>query len=218
MSLITVFTTPQCPVCHNLITLLSQLKEKGLIDKVSVIDIANNSKVAEKYKFKSVPWLTIDHLFFHGEMLQSEILHWHHKLSEEKYIEDYIIWQLRKGQLPAVEMTLKHNPMYLSDIIKLLLNDKILLTTRIGIMAILESFEGSQHLHDLYPLMKQGMTHPDFRIRADVCQLLEMSSHPKAFADLVILSQDSHKDVRESATDALIDLGELEEYASGTLH
>lgn len=212
------FTAPGCSVCAGMKTLFLNMQKQQKLDRLKIIDLTQLQTIPAELDIKQVPWLTIGPWVFIGQMTLGEVQSWTQKKADNQGMEDYIKWQFRKGQLHAVEIATRLFPQVLTYMIPMMLDENTLLQTRIGIMAILESYENTETLKKLYPEIAAGMTHSDFRVRVDICQMLMMSDAESSKKDLQILSHDENPEVREAAKDALVELGEIPHYSSSQVH
>lgn len=213
-----LYTAPGCSICTVMKKMLEQLLTRQKIKHFLVTDISKSPEIVEKTGVKSVPWIELGQWVFIGQQTEGEILHWLGKRVDQQGIEDYFTWQMRRGQLNAAEISLKLHPDMLHNLLDLMSRQETGLPTRIGIMALLEGFQGRDELKKLYPQISTGLQHEDARIRVDFCQILVLSGHEHCRTDLLLLTQDEHPEVQETATDALIEMGEIPHQVSFAKH
>ena len=215
---ITIYSAPTCAFCHSMIQSLEQLKSTGKIHSFSIIDVSKQSKEVEKLSIRSVPYLVIKNRVYIGKMTIAEIAHWYSKENTEQGHSDYFKWQLNKGELIATESTLTLNPRLLRNVIQLLLSSKTQLSVKIGLMALIENYENTDQLRNHFSLIKENISHEDYRIRTEVTELILLSHHTDAEQHLIDMSQDEHPEVSSAAQDALETLQETQFHSSNTQH
>ena len=215
---IIIYSAPNCSFCHIMIQYLKQLHSNKKITSYTVIDISQKPEEAEKLNIKTVPFLIIKSRVFIGQMTVNEIIHWYAKDESDQGNSDYFNWQLNKGELLATESTLKLNPELLEHAIQLLLDSGTQLSVKIGLMALIESYEGTPLLQAHLPIIKANIRHEDHRIRTDVTELLLLTQHTDAIEPLTKLCKDEHTEVSSAAKDALDELKEATTIKSNTLH
>lgn len=201
-----LFTAPGCPHCNGVKKLLEQLLQEGTIGEMNIVDISQQTGLADELGIQSVPWLEMGPLTFIGEQKLQELRDWVLRLSKPEAMVDYYQQLLTDGELSLAEQTLQRNSRTLPDLLTLIVRDELPLQVRIGIIALFEGFAGKAPLQALIPELAQLLTHADYRIRIDIAHLLELSESQAAIAPLKLLLDDENSEVREIASEALEEL------------
>ncbi len=185
---------------------LEQLLHEESIGELEVVDISSQPELAEKLGIRTVPWLEMGPLIFTGEQSLQELRAWAMRLTEPEAMVDYYQQLLAGGELDVAEQTLQKNPATLASLLSLIVREDLPLQVRIGIVALFEGFAGKSQLQELIPELSSLLLHEDYRIRADIAHLLELTGSREAIPPLKTLLQDEHPEVREIAAEALEEL------------
>jgi thioredoxin-like negative regulator of GroEL len=200
-----LLTTPGCVHCAALKKILDKFLSEGLLTQLEVIDIANHPEVAGTYGVKSVPWLKLGPFEFSGAQREPELRSWIKKLHTPQGIAAYIKHLLATDDLDLAISLIRNNPAMIEDVITLVTEEDKDIKLQLGISAIFEEFEGSALLQTVVDQLGELAAHDNPKVRADVAHFLALSHTEKAKVFLRQLAQDSDREVREVASDALQD-------------
>jgi len=199
-----LLVTSTCPHCSAMMKQLSELLKEGVLGRLEMINIGSRPEVAARYKVRSVPWLKLGELEFSGAMTRQEIEQWIQLTEGQGDNEKALTQQLKDGALDDVVSMAQRHPDILSDLLSILAGTNVPLTIRIGISAVLESFEDRPGLLSaLIPAMLNLTAHEDPATRADACHFLGMTRSEEARKGLEDCLEDPEMMVREIARESL---------------
>ena len=202
-----LLVTSACPHCPAMIKVLGELVKEGAISRLEVVNIVHRPEVASDYGVRSVPWMKLGDMEFSGAMTRTEIEQWIELTEGQSDAQAALTRQLKAGALNDV-VTLAHKqPNVLPDLISVLSGAEVPLTVRIGISAVVESFEDKpEQLIALMPDLGRLTTHDDPATRADGCHFLGLTHDEGARPWLEACLDDGEEMVREVAEESLNEL------------
>lgn len=199
----TLLIGTHCPHCPTVLAHLSDMVKHGEIASLHVINIEQAPEQAQALNVRSVPWVKIGEHMLSGmqtkEALQQRV-QW---IQDGEALQGKFDQWLSNGQVDEVIETLKDKPEAMQAIMQLLGDPATVLSTRIGIGVVMETFAGQPLLNDQLNLLSHFATHDDVRIRADACHYLGMTANTDAIPVLQTCLDDSDAEIREIASDSL---------------
>ncbi len=199
---------PACPHCSTVLEGLSALVKEGVIGRLEIVNIAAEPDRARSLGVASVPWTRIGPFELEGLHSPGELRRWAERCARGEGLEEYFDDLLKTGQREKVELMVKRRPNHLVPLIGLLGDPAIGINTRIGVMAVLEELENTELAADMVEPLAALTRSEDPRIRIDACHALSLTGSEAAVAPLEACLNDPHRDVRETAEEALEDLAE----------
>lgn len=199
-----LLTSPGCVHCAALKKTLEKFASEGLI-ALEVIDVASQPEVALRYGIKSVPWLKLGPLEFSGAQHEPELRAWMTRVHSTEGVGAYLKHLLETDDLELAIKLTGENPEWINSLLLLVADEDKDIKLQLGVSAIFEEFEGQPILQNNVDKLGNLATHDNPRIRADVAHFLALSHCEKARGVLQQLAQDSDREVREIANDALCD-------------
>jgi len=197
-----LLTSSQCPHCHSLEQLLTQRQSSGQLGELDVVNIEKSPEIAQQLGIRSVPWLRLGVLEFDSAPTSDELDDWLN-LSGQAALSAYLGYLLQNGKLQNVLEWIEQDKAGLSDLLPLLVDPEVKLNVRIGIGAVMESFEGHDQLKALYNNLVQFCQHKDPVVRIDACHYLALSHLPQALGVINKMLNDEHEHVREVAAESI---------------
>jgi thiol-disulfide isomerase/thioredoxin len=195
---------PGCPHCPTMMTLLGDLLKEGKIGRLLMINIAEQPDEAAKHNVRSVPWLKLGELEFTGAQSRAELEHAIEMAVSEEGQQRFFFEKLKNGRLDEVLELLHREKEKLPDIVALLKASDLPMTVRIGVSAVLESFENDETaLIELLPELLELTKSEDETVRADACHFLSLVGGDTARRRLQQCLNDDSSMVKEVARDAL---------------
>lgn len=128
-------------------------------------------------------------------------------LLEDHAVDLQFAAQLSTGRASEVTARIQREPETMTVVLKLLGDPQTALSIRIGIGVVMEELANSTILGNNLSALGKLAKHSDARIRADACHYLGLSGDTRAQPFLQICLNDSDVEVRETAQDALANLG-----------
>lgn len=199
-----LLTAPGCAHCAALKKILEKLVTDELIT-LEVIDVASQPEVAQRYGIKSVPWLKLGPFEFSGAQREPELRNWISRVQSAEGIAAYIKHLLATDELALAIKLLRENPAWMHNLLLLVADEDKDIKLQLGVSAIFEEFEGQPLLKNIVDQLGELAEHNNAKIRADAAHFLALSHTEKATALLRRLVRDSDREVREIASDALLD-------------
>lgn len=198
-----LFIADGCAICPIVHKILSQLDSDGKLNRFEVINISQQPEVAQTYGIRSVPWFRIGELEFQGLHSASEINQWvAHALSDDG-IRQYITQELEGGRLSTILRLVRQHPHWLQISLSIIADLQAPIQARIGLGAVFEDLQGDPLLVQLVPALTELCQHSEDQVRADACYYLGLSRSKAARQALSDCLQDSNREVREIAQEAL---------------
>lgn len=196
--------TPVCPHCPAVLEALSQLVKRGVIGRLEVINLAQHPGAGEQFGgVRSVPWIRIGNLDFHGLHSLAELERWAGLANQEHGITEYLIAHLKDGQISLIESKLREHPDWFRLLLTIIPDMDAPMQARIGVGVLFETFAGESLLEATIAPLAVLSQHADHRVRGDACYYLGLSRSPAARAALMQSLQDDNAEVREIAHEAL---------------
>lgn len=190
-----------------MIKVLGELVKEGELGKLEIINIVQYPDVAAEYGVRSVPWLKLGDMEFSGAMSRSDIMQWIQLAEGHGDTQAALIKQLKSGALDDVVSMAHKQPSVLPDLLNILTGKDVALTVRIGISAVVESFqEQPDQLAALVPEISSLIKHTDPATRADGCHFLGLTRSEQARPWLEVCLDDNDQMVREMAAESLAEL------------
>jgi len=198
-----LLTSPSCVHCAALKKILEKLSQEKLIASLEIIDVAENPEVARRYGVKSVPWLQLNSLQFHGSMTEQEVRNWIGNIRLQQNSTLYLKHLLQNGELNQVLERIKNNPRTIVDLLPLIDEPELDMKVRLGISAVFEEFQGTEILKNIVEPLARLVQHESAQIRADVAHYLALTESPGALPYIKQLAEDTDREVKEIASEAL---------------
>ena len=199
---IELFIAPGCPHCPNMIKLTSEMVKNGEIGKLEIINIAVATELARQSNIRSVPTFRIGNTLLTGVHNKDELLEWLDKSSDDS-LTDSFNQQFEEGKLDDIIDRAGQDPELFNHLLTMLTDLETPLTSRIGISAVFEHFENTEHLDKLVPRLCKLATDEHKSIRVDIAHVLGLTGSQSAIPCLEKLAGDEFDDVRETAIDSL---------------
>ncbi len=199
---------PGCPHCAAVLEGLSTLVKEAVIGRLEVVNIASEPEQAQSLGVRSVPWTRIGPFELEGLHGPQELRRWAEQSGHGEGMAVYFDELLKKGKRDKVERIVRRQPHYLVPLIELLGDKGTGIHTRIGIMAILEDLENTELGASVVDPLAALTSSQDNRIRVDACQALSLTGSAAAIPHLKACLNDPDAEVRETAQEALEELGE----------
>jgi len=198
-----------CPHCPTVLAGLSDLVKQGMIGRLDVINLSIHPEPGETHSVRSVPWLRLGPFELEGLRTPAELRQWAARAGTERGMADYFRELLTDGKLDEVLTMVRRDTALLSALLLLLEDEDTELQVRVGIGAVMESFEGQEPLARLVsPLAR--LTHDrNAHVRGDAAHYLGLTHSPEALPYVEPLTQDPEKQVREIASESLAHLRKL---------
>lgn len=196
--------TPVCPHCPAVLEAMAQLVKRGVIGRLEVINLAQHPAAGERFGgVRSVPWIRIGKLDFHGSHSLAELEHWAGIANHDQGISEYLIVHLKDGQISLIESKLRAHPDWFRLLLAIIPDMDAPMQARIGVGALFETFAGEPLLEATIAPLTLLSRHADHRVRGDACYYLGLSRSPAARAALMQCLQDDSAEVREIARESL---------------
>lgn len=199
-----LLVTPACPHCPGMMKTLTELLKQGTLGRLEMVNIVSRPETAARYHVRSVPWLKIGDFEFSGAMTRSEIEKWIGLADGQDGRGHLLAEQLKTGGLDDVLSLVRRQPEMIGDLLSLLTGTEVPIAVRIGVSAVIESFEGQpERLREYVPDMLKLTHHEDPATRADGCHFLGITGGEEARAGIEACLDDPVQMVREIAQESL---------------
>jgi glutaredoxin len=203
-----LLTAPGCPHCPTVLQGLNDLLNQGLIRTLEVIDIAKNPERAEALNVRSVPWVKLGSFELEGLRSPAELRSWAQRANSMTGTARYFEELLKEGKLEKVSQFVKDQPDAIEALLILASDKDAEMTVRIGISAVIETYEGSDIINNHFDSLRALSENEDPRVRSDACHFLNLTHNPEAIEILKDLTKDSERSVRDVAVESLDDIQE----------
>jgi glutaredoxin len=203
-----LLTAPGCPHCPTVLQGLNDLLNQGLIRTLEVIDIAKNPERAEALNVRSVPWVKLGSFELEGLRSPAELRSWAQRANSMTGTARYFEELLKEGKLEKVSQFVKDQPDAIEALLILASDKDAEMTVRIGISAVIETYEGSDIINNHFDSLRALSENEDPRVRSDACHFLSLTHNPEAIEILKDLTKDSERSVRDVAVESLDDIQE----------
>jgi len=197
---------PGCPHCAAVLEGLSALVKEAVIGRLEVVNIVSEPGQAQSLGVRSVPWTRIGPFELEGLHSPPELRRWAEQSTRGEGLGVYFDDLLKTGQRNKVELMVRRQPQYLIPLIELLGDTETGITTRIGVMAILEELEKTEFGAGIVEPLAALTTSQDARIRTDACHALSLTGSATAIPHLKACLNDPDPEVRETAQESLEEL------------
>jgi len=204
-----LFTAPGCAYCATVLSGLNALLAEGVIGKLTVMDVAENSGLAAEYGVRAAPWLRLGPFTLTGAHSLEELRQWAGWASGEEGTAHYVEHLLKQGSYLQAKAFTDADTGRLKPLLAVVADPGADLEVRLGVSALLESHAGSQSLQKLLPQLAELTRHADHRVRADACHLLGLTGIADARPLVEACLGDAHEEVREIAAEAMEALEKL---------
>lgn len=198
-----ILVSTYCPHCHALKSLLSERAEKGVLEKLDVVNIEHSPEVAQQYGVRSVPWLKLGNFIFDGGMTTAELDKWIAHVKAGTGQSEYIAYLLEHGKLAKAIDWLEEGNTTLEALIPILEDIEAKINVRVGIGAILEHFEASQAIREIIPELIGLMQNEHPTIRTDACHYLSLTRSMDVIESLKKMLDDEDEQVRLVAQESI---------------
>lgn len=200
-----LFIAPGCAYCSTMIQTLTELVKQAELAEVTISNIAADPDNPDFKGIRSVPALKYGNAWNTGAMTAEQIKQWLNKSEQDAQIET-INESFEQGQLDDIIADIALERINMSLLLKMLCDLQTPLTSRIGISAVFEHYEGNERLQALLPLICDQAKNEHDSIRVDIAYLLGLTQSQSAIACLEKLLDDEFDDVKEAAKESLENL------------
>lgn len=195
---------PACPHCATMMSLLGDLLKEGRIDRLLMINIAQQPDEAAIHNVRSVPWLKLGDMEFTGAHSRTELENAIDMAVSEDGQQRFLFEKLKNGRLDDVTTIIERDKSQLPVLIALLKGTEVPMTVRIGVSAILEGLqENPAELQKILPDLIELSESADETMRADACHFLSLAGGDEAMTRLQQCIDDDSEMVREVAAESI---------------
>jgi len=192
-----------CPHCPTVLAGLTDLIKEGLIGQLEVVNLSIHPELGESLDVRSVPWLRLGPFELEGLRSPAELRQWATRAGTARGMADYFNELLADGQLDKVLSLVRRDPGLLDALLLLLEDEDTELQIRVGIGAVMESFQGEEPLARLIDSLARLTHNPSAHIRGDAAHYLGLTRSARAVPFVEALVNDPEKQVREIASESL---------------
>ena len=205
-----------CAYCPSVLDSLAKLIKAGDLANLTVINLEHNPDAMQQYKVRSVPWVKIGKHELSGaqtiDALKQRVEWAKHDLENSANDNTNLIadfdFLLSDGQVKKVIQAIEKDNKSMQAVMHLLGDSGTVLSTRIGIGVVFETFAGQSLIKALVPQLGKLSTHENGIIRADSLHYLGMTADKSAIPFLTHAENDSDDEIREIVSDSLEELRE----------
>jgi hypothetical protein len=194
---------PGCAHCPVVLEALSRLLKEGALGRLEVVNIAAHPEIAQEIGTRSVPWTRIGPFELTGAHSHQELARWASLAAQGKGTGPYYSQLLDTRRLDKVIELIRARPDTLHELIALLSEEDTPLTVRVGVGAVLETFQDGGLLERIVPDLEALTRSPQPHTRADACYYLGLTGDPRAIPTVRALLEDGRPEVREIARETL---------------
>jgi HEAT repeat protein len=187
---------------------LARLVKGGRLGRLEVINASVEPELAARHGVRAVPWTRIGSFDLTGALTPSELADWVELAASGEGWSAYYAHLLENRRLEEVEQRIRERPSTLVDLIGLLAEEDIPMSTRIGVSAVVEELHGTRALAAAVPELEQLTLSASPQTRGDACHFLGLAGERRAIPAVRRLLEDDQPDVREIAIETLALLGE----------
>ena len=198
-----LFITPGCPHCPGVLHALSEMVKDSSIGKLTVVNAAVHSELAEEHGVRTAPWLKLGSFTLTGAYSVDELRQWAKWAMGSDGAVHYVEHLLKQGGYRQAALFIAEDTQRLKQLLAVTADPAANLEVRLGASALLESYAGKEALQNLLPDLAKLARHADYRVRADACHLLGLTGSSDACAPLSACASDESQEVREIAQEAL---------------
>jgi hypothetical protein len=198
-----LLVAPGCPHCAGMLDHLGTLVKEGTLGRLEIVNVAVDTKTAQVLSVRSVPWTRIGSFDLVGLHTLEELRHWAEMAGRDEGMTVYLGELLATARRHEVTLRVRAEPALLHRLVDLLGDPETALSTRIGVMATLEEFQGEAVLESLVGPLSEFTTHASERVRADVCHALALTGSVAALDALRRCMADPDDEVRETAAEGI---------------
>ncbi len=195
-----------CSHCPSVLQSLSELVKDGRIGQLEVVNIMQRPERAQALGVRSVPWVKIGPFELTGMKTKAELQQWIERISKPEAMSDYFAELMLSGEINKVSELIRQQPGLFTALLRLVADEDASMSVRIGAGAVIEEFAGSDILKQHTQELIEYLHHDDARVRNDACYYLGLSQDKSVIPAIKPLLDDTDKDVRETAQDALQEL------------
>jgi hypothetical protein len=187
---------------------LAELVKKNALGRVDIINIASHPEEAEARGVRGVPWIRIGPFELNGAHTPAELASWVDRASSTEGHEDFIREGLEAGGLGSVTAACRRSATLRPALLRLAGDLETPFAVRVGIGAVLEDLAADGQLAAMVPDLTALADSEHAQVRADAAHYLGLAGTAEAIARLRELQADDDHEVREIASDALVELGD----------
>ena len=196
----------QCTFCGPMMQILIELMKSGQLAELRVVNIQENTELAQQLGVRSVPWLQIGPFELAGSRTKKELLLWIQRASSFEGISDYLEEVLSEGRIEYANKLIKKHPQVLENVIDLMADPEAKINVRLGVGVIIEEMAQSEEFKAVIPRLLEYLSAEDPRIRGDACHYLSLTDDVSYLPAIKQLLLDDNAEVREIAQDSLDEL------------
>lgn len=194
---------PGCAHCPVMLEALSRLLKEGALGRLEVVNIAAHPEIAQGIGTRSVPWTRIGPFELTGAQSREDLARWASLAAQGKGTGAYYSLLLDTRQLDKVVALIRAQPDTLHELIALLSEEDTPLAVRLGVGAVLETFQDSGLLERIIPDLEALTRSPQPHTRADASHYLGLTGDPRVIPTVRSLLEDKRPEVREIAQETL---------------
>ena len=198
-----------CHLCPHMVKLFEDMLEKGAIDALEILDVAQNETLARHLNIRSLPFYQINSVAFSGVRSTSEI-------QQLLDMDGLNKWQLQlrqllqQGEIALAEESVKGHVEARNAVVSLLMHKDSDLMLRIGLTAVIESVAKTGIFDDFEQQFITLSKSQDESIAIDAIYYLSLIATPHSIDRLleVVLSDKSSQALKGQARELLEELNE----------
>ena len=198
-----------CPHCPTVLSGLAELVKLGQVGRLEVVNLSVQPELGESLDVRSVPWLRLGPFELEGLRSPAELRQWATRAGTPRGMADYFSELLGDGQLDKVMSLVRRDTSLLNALLLLLEDEETELQVRVGIGAVMESFQGEEPLARLIDPLARLTHNRNAHIRGDAAHYLGLTRNARAVPHVELLVNDPEAQVREIASESLTHLREV---------
>ncbi|MDO8990293.1 MAG: HEAT repeat domain-containing protein [Sideroxyarcus sp.] len=198
-----LFIAPGCTHCPVVLQGLGELVKRGLVGRMTVVNVAAHPEQAAEYGVRAAPWLRLGPFTLTGAHSLAELQQWAEWARGEKGTAHYVEHLLKQGAYKQAVAFVSADTLRLKALLAVIADPGAGIDVRLGISALLESYANTAALQTLLPQLADLVHHADHRVRADACHLLGLTGSADARTHIAACLDDASTEVREIAQEAM---------------
>lgn len=202
-----LLVAPGCPHCATVLSALEPLVKEGAVGRLEVVNVAARPDTAAELGVRAAPWLRLGPFELEGARSEAELRRWAERAGSDAGMAAYFRELLGTGAAAKVLELVKARPDHLGPLADLLADPDADTHIRLGVGAVLEDLQDTEAAPAAVAALAEltDAEHP--RTRGDACHFLGILGHPSARPHLEACRDDADAEVRETAEEALAELG-----------
>jgi glutaredoxin len=198
----TVFVSPYCYHCADLVRKLVQIAALGKDIKVDIIDITHFEDLQRKLEIFSVPTVMVNgRIRFQGNVSVEELL----GIAEgdEEFVYNFLLKRIREGKAGDLVHTLSNAD---SKLLARLLQEEDVFV-RLGVMYLLELISEKDVKLDIIPELLKSLERADKRTKEDIIMAISKIGGDEEIKALEKIYE-KNKDLKDAINDAIDEIRE----------